>query len=678
MGGRSTRPKRNVTPAETKRFRKLPRKKPAEEALLRREAEVLRLLIENIHDAVMLTRGDGIIEYMSPSCSAVLGYEPQDLVGEGLPPFLFHKEDLPMIQSLHAQALQGESGSNAEYRVHPKAGGTKWISHSWSPVKDEDGQVRYIVSAVADIDERKKSERSLRESELQFRSIFENAAIGMTLVDAGGTFRRVNPVFCAMTGYSEAELLTKKFEEITHPKHIDANLANVQDLLDGKTESFQMEKRYVRKDGSSIPVLLSASVVYSDGSPAYFISQVQDLTERKQLEKERRQKEKREALARLAAGIAHDSRNHLSTMELTSSFMKLLTRKLSGVLSALHSQDGVAEPLDAARALVRQLDEHLNNVQGMLQREKELSENLLTFSRGARPDMKAVFLQPIITQALALAASPGTAESKIEIISKIPNDLYPVNADASQLGQVFENLIRNAIYAMPEGGRIEITAKNIPASQNGRLESKNYVALTLQDSGGGIPEDILPHIFEPYFTTKGGQGTGIGLATCAEIVTNHGGKIRAECETERGTTFHILLPASDEIPVSRKPSPHPARQGAKILFVDDEKMIVNLSREICQQLGYDYVGTGSFGTALELYRKAAEDFDPFDVVIIDLSTGKGMPPEDLADQFKTIDSGAKLVLSTGRTLKLPSVFDEFLPKPYGIDALTQMLSRLLR
>jgi diguanylate cyclase (GGDEF)-like protein/PAS domain S-box-containing protein len=229
---------------------------------------------------------DGTLRYASPAFGRMLGYDPEEVVGKMNVLDHVHPDDLPHVLEETEKALSagGIATNKAEYRFRHKDGSWRWVESAGTYLLD-DPHVKGVVVQTRDITERKRTEESLREAEERFRRSFDDAAIGMALVGTDGRFLRTNRSLCDMLGYREVELLGKTFQDITHPDDLDADLDQVRRMLDGEIRTYQMEKRYFHKEGQVVWVLLSVSLVHDEeGEPLYFVSQIQDISERKVLE----------------------------------------------------------------------------------------------------------------------------------------------------------------------------------------------------------------------------------------------------------------------------------------------------------------------------------------------------------------------------------------------------------
>ena len=240
-----------------------------------------RLLAENSTDLVVCITPQGEIRYLSPASEALLGYRPEAVLGRSIDQVM-HVDDLAVRDSRRALIDNATEPVVLEVRLRHRDGRWLWFEATVRAVRDASGEVVERQAALRPIEQRRQAEADLRDAEARFRSFFEFAPIGESIVDIDGKYLRANGALCALVGYPEAELIGKTFQEITHPDDLDADLALVERTLAGEISSYEMEKRYIHKLGHDVWVQLSVSLVRaSDGRPSYFISQIQDISERK-------------------------------------------------------------------------------------------------------------------------------------------------------------------------------------------------------------------------------------------------------------------------------------------------------------------------------------------------------------------------------------------------------------
>jgi PAS domain S-box-containing protein len=506
---------------------------------------------------------------------------------------------------------------------------------------------------------RKQAEEALRTSEARFRGNFEQAAIGIIDSNLAGGYNWVNRRFCEITGYTAAELKSLTFRDITHPEDLERELHEYQAVLQGKALSYSREKRYIRKDRSLIWVNLSLSLVRdANNVPRRFIGVVEDISYRKHMEEELFKAQKLESLGILAGGIAHDFNN---------------------ILTAIVTQIGVARmKLPPGDALAKRLED----VEAAAFKATGLTQRLLTFAKGGAPVKTTLALERVVRDSAVLVLS-GTS---VTYSLSTGRDVWPVDADESQLGQAVNNLLINACQAMPGGGVVRIGLENsVVDAADGALPLKrgNYVKLSVSDQGAGITPEILPKVFDPYYTTKPG-GSGLGLAVCYSIIRNHGGLITVGSEPGAGATFTVYLPASDRpaAAVQQTDDRH-VRGSGRILVMDDEEMIRLVTGEILTELGYEVEFAREGGEAVERYRAARESGRPFDAVIMDLTIAGGMGGKDAIRKLLEYDPAVKAIVSSGYSNDPVMAnyrdhgFRDVIVKPYKTIDLSRVLHALM-
>jgi CheY-like chemotaxis protein len=303
---------------------------------------------------------------------------------------------------------------------------------------------------------------------------------------------------------------------------------------------------------------------------------------------------------------------------------------------------------------------------------------LLTFGKGGAPIVRTTS----VAQLLATSVDLARAGSQVRFDLAIPDDLWPAEIDVVQISQVFHNVLLNARQAVPEGGVVEVCAENM-VMEGGVpfISAGKYVRISIQDNGCGIPAEVLPKIFDPYFTTKE-NGSGLGLATAYSIVTKHHGHISADSIVGQGSTFHVHLPASEMSPVTQPTAM--VRMGAgRILVMDDEEAIRTLLVLMMGQLGYEAECTSDGEEAVKLYLRARESGREFVAVLLDLTVPGRMGGKEAAAELRRIDPSAKLIVSSGYA-DAPILaefqkygFDDVIRKPYTLADLSDVLAGVI-
>jgi CheY-like chemotaxis protein len=324
----------------------------------------------------------------------------------------------------------------------------------------------------------------------------------------------------------------------------------------------------------------------------------------------------------------------------------------------------------------------LTDAEKACMRAKDLTYQLLTFSKGGAPVKKTVSLDEIMHDAANFALAGSLVRSEI----LMPGDLWPVEADPGQMSQVANNLLLNACEAMPDGGLITISAENLTIGHDDLIPggAGRYVKVSIRDQGVGIPKEHLQRIFEPYFTTKH-KGSGLGLSICYSIIKNHDGYITAESTPGLGTTFHVTLPASlNAIPLQHAGEGEPVPGEGRILVMDDEAIVRDVAGQMLTHLGYEVEFAQDGAEAIDLYSKAKESGAPFDAVIMDLTVPGGMGGKEAVQRLLTIDPDVKAVVSSGYSDNpVMSDFRRFgfsgvVAKPYKVLEMSRVLSQILK
>jgi PAS domain S-box-containing protein len=480
----------------------------------------LRRLIENSADMLARHAPDGTCLYVSPACRALLGYEPEELVGRSGFVFL-HPDDVADVTQSQGAVLADPRLHTVICRVRHQQGHDVWVESTVRAIRDpRTGTVDELLSTSRDVTERMKAQAQLRESEQRFRLAMTNAPIGMALVGLDGRFVAVNDRLCGILGRPRDELLSVTFQDITHAEDLETDLANADQLLAGEIHHYEMEKRYLHPSGTDVWALLSGSLVRDDdGGPLYFIAQIVDITARKRalldLERANRDLERSNAeLHRFAAVAAHDLRSPLATVR---GFLDLLDDRFAGSLDLQGEQI-----LEIARRVTTQMAESV--------------EGLLTLAAVGvdRLDLEVVRIEDVVAEVLETIA-PGLVAADAELqVSPLPE----VRGDRTQLRLLFQNLLGNALKFRDPARRlvIAIEAEHAPP----------FHRFTVRDNGRGFDAADREAIFEPFARSRAGHNvgaTGIGLATCQRIVERHGGSIEAH-PIEPGARFDLTLPAA--------------------------------------------------------------------------------------------------------------------------------------
>jgi PAS domain S-box-containing protein len=415
----------------------------------------------------------------------------------------------------------------------------------------------------------------LQETEQRFRVTFDHAAVGIAHVAPDGRWLRVNPKLCEIVGYTRDELLQRTFQDITYPEDLNADLEYVRRTLAGEIQSYSMQKRYIHKNGSLVWVYLTVALVWSRRKePRYFISVVEDITQRIQLEEQLRQSQKMEAIGRLAGGVAHDFNNLLTVI---GGYSRMMLGELPQNDSLRGKAEAICRSVDRAAALTSQL---------LAFSRRQVVQPRVVDMNEVVADMEEM-LHRLLGEAISLKTVPSDGQAKVKI-------------DPGQFEQVILNLAVNARDAMHKEGELTIEVSTPEAN------GEPMVVLSVRDTGTGMDAEVQSHLFEPFYTTKDrGKGTGLGLSIVYGIVKQSGGNITVNSELGRGTSFEILLPRVlvEEPEATIADAVEKIVPGSEtILLVEDEEALRNMVAEVLRLSGYTVVEAASGEEALTLYR----------------------------------------------------------------------------
>jgi len=619
-------------------------RKQAEESLKESEARY-RTVVDTALEGICITNEEETITFANPAFAKMLGYTAQELVGQNLQK-LVSREDWRIISAETEKRRRG-TASRYEVSLLSKKGVVRSVIVSAAPFLNADDRFLGSLGVIMDITESKQAEELLRTSAI-------NSPVGVYIVQ-GGKFIYANPQFEKDTGYDEEELLGMNSLDLVVPEDREMVRKNAINMLKGE-RSTPYEFRIINKNGDMRWALETVAPIQYHGAPVA-IGSFQDITERRQVQEDRQRIARLESVGTLAGGIAHD-------------FNNLLT----GIMGNISLAKRYIDPQGKAFG-------RLEEAENASERARDLTQQLLTFSRGGKPVKKLVSIQKLIRDSAGFVLKG----SNVRCDFSLPDDLWPVEVDEGQMNQVINNLVINANEAMPTGGIINIKAKNITIKKRGRLPLSrgNYIKIFVEDHGIGIPEGLLTRIFEPYFTTKQ-KGSGLGLATTYSVIKNHDGHITVTSKRDIGTTFCIYLPASKRLPPKAKETVEEKALtgGGRILVMDDEESIREMLSSMLGLAGYEVEVTSGGAEAIEQYSKFREAKKPFDAVILDLTVPGGMGGKDTIKKLLEIDPGAKVIVSSGySTDPIMSDFKKYgfsavVTKPYNVSEIEKILLEL--
>ncbi|MDQ1331788.1 MAG: Histidine kinase [Thermodesulfobacteriota bacterium] len=621
-------------------------------SVLRTARREWELTFDSVPDAVFITDKESRIRRLNLAAAKLYNMKFTDIIGRTCCEVI-HKKDAPFCP--HQESLDLEKTTREEIEDAGKAAFFEIIT---TPLTDENGNVVGSVHIVSDITVRKMAENALKESEQKYREIVENSMDMIFTFDLEGNYTSCNRAVEKITGYSRDEVTGTNyktfFDEENAQKVTDALSRLYKSGIPLKEKTFEILTREKLK----LTIKGNVSLIIKDGKKTGFLGIMRDVTEQQKLESQMIRAEKLEALGTLAGGIAHDFNNILTAIMGYLNLAKLYPENPETIQNYISKAETAVL---GATGLTRQL---------------------LTFSRGGEPFRETIYIQPVIDEAASMALGKSSS-STCEM--HYGENIKPVDADRGQVLQVMTNLLINARQAMPGGGKIIVSVKNVfvnSGNGKGSLPQGDYVSVSVEDEGIGIPQKNLQKIFDPFYTTKQ-EGSGLGLATCHSIIMKHGGHIEVESRVGEGSVFIFYLPAAKGLPEKPEAKKDKITFGTgRILFMDDEADIRDLGSTILKQSGYEVDVVEDGEKAIELFVEARAAGRSYKAVIFDLTIPGGLGGMDTMKVIKEMDPEIKGIVISGFSqdpvMSNPEKygFSAALQKPFNIARLPHVLKSI--
>jgi len=604
------------------------------------EPDLLQAFFDAFPDCLLLIEHERIL-LTNPACTELLRYqEPGNPVGQliwtVLPPNrfcrdLFAAETLCCEHPACEQLVQRADGERVRVEVRCTR-----FHHGLRPL---------VLVALRE-PERAELSRSVRDSELRFRAMFESAGIGISICHLDGYMLECNPAVSRMLGYSHDELVGMHPREL-HPGDFGQDEILIAELMAGARDSFELDKRFRRKDGSYIWGHLTVSTVRAaDHQPKFLIAMLEDTTEHRRVEEQLREAEKMEVIGRLAGGVAHD-------------FNNLLT----GILLYCDLLSSAMEPGNRLR-------QHVEEVRMAGEQGAALTQQLLAIARKQVPQPRPILINEVVASTENLLRR--LVGEQIELVTVLDASTGKVLADQAQLRQVLLNLVLNARDAMSQGGRITVRTQSadFPGSR------QPAVSLTVEDNGCGMDAATRARLFEPFFTTKQpGHGTGLGLATVRRIVDESGGVIQVQSEPGRGCSIEIFFPEIKAASGAVAPELS-LRTGETILLVDDHASARKSMQRILHNAGYHVRQAPNGKRALKIFADHSREID---LLVADWMM-PGMNGRELAGKLRQRKPGLRVLLISGYhddQTESAAPPDQLIRKPFSATAFIERIREVL-
>lgn len=593
----------------------------------REREEALRLkdaAIDASLNGIAIATLDGTLTYVNPAFLRMWGFtHTREATGRSALEFWEHADEARNI----LESLASHNSWQGELTARRADGSTFLVALAASVVRDPLGRAERIMASFVDVTDRRLAQEALRQSEERFRALIENGLDLVLTLDRDGRIRFASPSVAAILGYPAHEVTGRALHDFLHPDDAAQIGPRLLELYAGARDSSRLAFRVRHRSGDWRVLEGIARSLLHVRAVRGTVANLRDVTEQRDLEARLRQSQKLDSIGRLAGGVAHDFNN---------------------ILTAILGYTQLLE--DAQRQGHGTCLDDLREVRLAAERARALTAQLLAFARRQVVSPRAVDLNDVVRQSERMLAR--LVGEDITIVTEFEPAPWRVQIDPSQLEQVIVNLSVNARDAMRHGGRLSFATENVVLAEDQVIEDQTIAAgpfamLTVSDTGTGIASEALPHLFEPFYTTKGaGEGTGLGLATVYGIVRQAGGMIEVESTLGHGTRFRIYLPraTSEGSPLDAvEPAASAARGSERILVAEDDPSVRSLTVRALRDAGFVVDAAPSATDALDRVASAAE---PFQLLVTDVIM-PGMSGAALADQLRETHPHMRVLFVSG-------------------------------
>ena len=612
-----------------------------------------RLLIENTSDIISILATDGTILFKSNSVEKNLGYRQRDLVGENEIDLIHpgDKELFTLALATHHQTVAHQKPFEMRY-LHSN-GAVCYFENRLATITDSNGSIMWHIWYSRDITERIIKEKALREQEEKYRALFEGSSDAIVIISPEKKIADCNIAALMMFKTNKKEIINKTLSKIFTAETLSV-FESCMNISNGAKKI--IETMCATTGNHQFPCLIMSRQVQISGQKHKMLT-IRDTTMQKKAQEDLLKAQKIESLGILAGGIAHDFNNLLTPVSGNIS----LAKKSLRVDSKNHKLLGEAEKA--------------------VDRARQLTQQLLSFSKGESPVQKNTSIQNVLLDTTSFVLRG----SKVRCTCEINRDLWLAKIDEGSISQIIHNLTINAMQAMPSGGNFLVEASNYRTDDTTLLplEPGDYIKIKLSDEGCGISKNDLNKIFDPYYSSKN-DGHGLGLTVVYSILQRHKGHITVQSEENSGTTFEIYLPASTApLPDEKEAPQEPLHVNGKILFMEDDRHIQKVTGEMLTSFGCDVHIAENGDDAIRLFKAAGKKRVPFDMIILDLTIPGGMGGQDVLKEIRKINDSITAIVTSGYTNDEVITnyknygFSGVLVKPYDMKDLSLLIKKHL-
>lgn len=637
-------------------------RKRAEEKEAELNRAYLEQLFEGAPEAIVVLDPDLQVIKINQEFSRLFGYSEEESVGADLRNLILPDQQADGRQ--HGEFLRLQQGYLAkvdETQCRRKDGSSVDVSLLGTPI-EIDQEIVGLYAIYRDITKRKQATDELAAEKERLAVTLASLGEGVITTDIDGRVAMMNEQAVKLTGWTSDLAIGQEFETIFPLRDEQTGVvieSPANRVIDsGVLERWSKECILHTRDGGQVLIVGSATPVHNrDDDVIGAVVVFRDVSQQRKMEEEVAKIERLESVGVLAGGIAHDFNNILSAVLGNISIARLVQDDPSFTEQRLE---------DAEKATLR---------------ARELTQQLLTFSKGGQPVRKAASISELVRESAEFTLRGSNVRCEFEI----DEELWSSEVDENQISRVINNLVLNADQAMSESGNLWIRGSNLTVDDSFALplDPGRYVKVEVEDNGPGISGELLQKIFDPFFTTKP-RGSGLGLATSFSIVQKHDGLLTVDSAVGEGTKFTIYLPGTDkEVVREQEQAPLVTNGRGRILIMDDEPFVREVATVMLKNLGFEAVAVPDGEAALKQYEEAHRNGDPFDVVIMDLTIPGGMGGEEAMRKLKEFDPDVRGIVSSGYSND-PVMADHrsfgfagVVAKPYLVEDLQRVLHEVL-